>query len=1107
MPAPKPVTRAIKFRLVVPRGKHDDGSALALWTTHEEVNKAVRYYQEILLTMRQQAFEPRGDEPVSDEQAISRADRMLDAAWDDQSVPRAKRQYDAARDILRQLYHVIQDGNAQKSGNLLSPLVDPNSRAFVDLPSIVSNLPSWLDLPDDEKSDAAAAWVASGGHERLKPKTRPPTWYKKLDADDPSWLNAFCKWAKDRRQELEEGQGKVIIALRELKLVPLFTPYLAPKLGRSRGLTPWDRLAFKLAVAQLLSWQAWTQKVAETYTQRKQALAEQLAAYQDQRATAVFDALRGYEATRSAYLSTINPDLGEAPPQVQLTKRTIRGWRSVREAWLAALDDQESTLIAILADKQTSLRGRFGDPDFFAWLAKPAQHWLWSTRERDERDLISAFAITNQMAALVDRSRETAFLTYADALKSPRSSQWEYKGGSHIETWQIQQSQAGLVASLPVLAPGDGPDQLKEIDLQLKIAPTDQIKIRDFYEIKEKKYGIQFHWGDDLAKAALGSADLLLDWRWLRNKRETEVAAGKIGPAYLKVALEVEPIWDQRSRPFPQGSQFHFLTARGKTSKRAKDIMPGYRVLSVDLGVRHLASCSVFELRDHKPAPGKIGFHVEDRGLWAHHERSFTLKLQDEALDRDRRAWQTQEADTLRRLRAALGRYRRLRDLATRDQAERLQALEDLLESAFTFGYEHEVSLIQSLRPHVGSVPAIWHDAVADVLREWRQIFGKIVETWRKERRSKDSRKHYGKSMWAIQHLTDTHRFLKSWSLLGESSGQIRRWNNEQQGVFGQHLLDHLDGIKDDRIKSGADLLVQAARGFVQTASAGWRKRHEPCDCILFEDLSRYRTRLDRPKAENSQLSQWAHRGFLGETKMQAELYGIDIADLDASYTSRFRAKDGAPGHRLTALSKATLENPTHVEWIERDNPGIKVNKLTPGMLVLDRGGGLLGSLTDGRLTTIQADINASHALHKRFWTRFGHQQILRSLRKIVLDDRVLWLPTRFGERLKGTMAGYGYLQQTGDDSGAAEWVKCTLNEYKQLRGGAAPEQTLNEDEDQELARLAEDLGDISRTSEISNFFRDESGEVLPSNRWYPAKIFWRQVKNQIDAHLKKQWS
>ena len=131
MPAPKPVTRAIKFRLVVPRGKHDDGSALALWTTHEEVNKAVRYYQEILLTMRQQAFEPRGDEPVSDEQAISRADRMLDAAWDDQSVPRAKRQYDAARDILRQLYHVIQDGNARNSKGLLRSCLQSTKKSLM----------------------------------------------------------------------------------------------------------------------------------------------------------------------------------------------------------------------------------------------------------------------------------------------------------------------------------------------------------------------------------------------------------------------------------------------------------------------------------------------------------------------------------------------------------------------------------------------------------------------------------------------------------------------------------------------------------------------------------------------------------------------------------------------------------------------------------------------------------------------------------------------------------------------------------------------------------------------------------------------------------------
>ena len=48
--------RSINFKLIVPRGDRDDGSACAIWSTHREVNLATRYYEEALLAMRQWPF-------------------------------------------------------------------------------------------------------------------------------------------------------------------------------------------------------------------------------------------------------------------------------------------------------------------------------------------------------------------------------------------------------------------------------------------------------------------------------------------------------------------------------------------------------------------------------------------------------------------------------------------------------------------------------------------------------------------------------------------------------------------------------------------------------------------------------------------------------------------------------------------------------------------------------------------------------------------------------------------------------------------------------------------------------------------------------------------
>ena len=58
---------------------------------------------------------------------------------------------------------------------------------------------------------------------------------------------------------------------------------------------------------------------------------------------------------------------------------------------------------------------------------------------------------------------------------------------------------------------------------------------------------------------------------------------------------------------------------------------------------------------------------------------------------------------------------------------------------------------------------------------------------------------------------------------------------------------EHLDGIKDDRMKSGADMLVQADRGYPRNTHGRWEQWYKPFHVVLFEDISRYRTRQDRP--------------------------------------------------------------------------------------------------------------------------------------------------------------------------------------------------------------------------------------------------------------------
>ena len=108
--------------------------------------------------------------------------------------------------------------------------------------------------------------------------------------------------------------------------------------------------------------------------------------------------------------------------------------------------------------------------------------------------------------------------------------------------------------------------------------------------------------------------------------------------------------------------------------------------------------------------------------------------------------------------------------------------------------------------------------------------------------------------MWAIDYLTNCRRFLLSWNLLGRESGDVRRMDRDRRGTFAAGSLERINNIKEDHLKTVAAPIVQASRGYVPDKDENWEQRFKPCEILLFEDLSRYRMRTDRPRRENSQL-------------------------------------------------------------------------------------------------------------------------------------------------------------------------------------------------------------------------------------------------------------
>jgi hypothetical protein len=379
-----------------------------------------------------------------------------------------------------------------------------------------------------------------------------------------------------------------------------------------------------------------------------------------------------------------------------------------------------------------------------------------------------------------------------------------------------------------------------------------------------------------------------------------------------------------------------------------------------------------------------------------------------------------------------------------------------------------------------------------------------VVRDWRRRGKERLDFLRAGKSMWAIRHLTDLRRFLQSWSLLGRATGEVRRLDRTTRGVFANRLLEHIDNIKDDRLQTGADLIVRAAMGYVRDAAGRWEKRFPPCNAVLFEDLSRYRMRTDRPRRENSQLMRWAHRAVPGEVEMQGALHGLGIVDTSAAFSSRYHARTLTPGIRCQPLAASDLQDLWLQEHLARF--GIDLTTCQPSDLVPRDGGQIFACLrsAQGGLLRIDADINAAQNLQRRFWTR--HADAFRlPCSPGQLDGKEVWVPRTTSKRLLGALGGPGMLRPTGHDTGSCRWEPASARRLRNLAiGGTDLETDPTDLEAEELSGLAEEAEIEAGRVEV--FFRDPSGVVWPAELWFPAKVFWGAVRTKTIGALRARW-
>jgi hypothetical protein len=684
-----------------------------------------------------------------------------------------------------------------------------------------------------------------------------------------------------------------------------------------------------------------------------------------------------------------------------------------------------------------------------------------------------------------------------------------------------------IIVTLPLL--GSTGDGLSERSERILLAPSGQMETAHWNGKKGKERRLHFTSAHQQFSAQLGGGEVLLRRRHMENRKPEVLEHGEMGPVWFKLVLDLDSqapagSLNGRGQLVTPAAARHFKTALVNKSKHVEKLGPGLRILSVDLGVRTFAACSVFELVASRPMQRMAFLADADRQLWACHERSFLLPLPGDspnaaALDARRLVY-----DELGSLRRDIRRLKELLRLSVKESCDdRRTALGELVagvDDELTRGPRtvFDVAALKSLDALTGLPQPLWQGEIGNRYRNLERVLGEQIGLWRRRTRPRVSdnddratRRGYagGKSLWTVEYLDAIRKLLQGWSLHGRGFGEIRRLDRAARGTFAARLLDHLNAIKDDRVKTGSDLIVQAARGFLPDNHRGWVKRYEPCQMILFEDLARYLFRTDRSRRENSRLMRWSHREIFAQTAMQGEVYGIGLDTTGAGFTSRFHARSGAPGCRTRVLSAEDLASPGMAKQVEllAERLEIDVRRLTAGVRVPWESGEDFATLgPGGALLVVHADLNAAQNLQRRFWTRHADAFRITAV-EVRQQGRVSWYPHPAGPRLRGSLSllvgadGYARLLPAEGGNGF-RLERVTKSQWTRGTGGKA-ESRDESGVDEVDAELAEAIdSDESEQGGRQTFFHDPSGLVLPNEWWYEAKVFWGRVQRRIAAAL-----
>ncbi|MCQ1061103.1 type V CRISPR-associated protein Cas12b [Photobacterium sp. ZSDE20] len=1152
----KRFTRSLKLRI------NPLSSAInELLLTHQVLNRQIRYWVDVLLTIRQAEYtlSEKPDMPVSGTSVKYRCTKLIEKTVKAaQGQELSQKDITLAMQLLRTLYEIIVpasvNGNAptnpgQHGRYFIYHLASASSEKGLEnyykiqemggVPDCIEPLLNVGNLNDKviDKSNVLGWGLTDGAADFMSNFKKNSKWVirltkyresysnvdqlpsnKELKAAKIDWVELMIKKVSEACSKETEDLANLVSNLRNLKVIPLIP--LAPIAQQLKdsdrkakpddttdkvyaSVSKWDSLAFDIAVSTVSAWETQSHNVKNEYANKlnKLVIFEQGSVIGYEQHNQV---IKQYEANwEEEYRLSTRTNLPDGF-SFNITGRMIKLWPELKEKW-RGLDPKKQgkkARMEALHHLQEKRKKEMGDANFYSWLAEPEQYCLWC-----DTDYVTFAVKHRKLLKSVAESKEAALLCVPDPYLHPKSAHWEFKG-NNFHKFNLSQNKNGWQLELKLLCNGE--HGLEERDCNVGLYDSLQMPKAS---IDGNKLEYEYH--NHILKAEVPSVRILLDRGWLEslkldNNQSTSTHQKKKVKHYVVITLNCLPIKDT-TVPYKQVEYlWHARSLAGKkppakVNKWAEELAIGTRFMTVDLGLRSFAHCSIYEVSE-SPLDGNICFEIdrpEKPSLYANKVEQFELCLNGENPSEETIAWRERDWMFIHEISV---RTHFLKKFKASLKIHNHQQASDLVSIFLCTGYfKDSDSHMRQLNELLNNAPHDW-GAISKCYEILRDKAGELVNAYKQIINSEmHISEKWGLSIDGLKFWDKERRVLKSWSMLDfdvledeyNISQIVKRglgyqWPS-QWGAFGKKNLHKQHKVKKHRMEEASALLIAYARGARPSNPSGKlvEYKKDPCDVIIFEDLSRYITRYDRPRSENGQLMQWSHRTLLERAKEKAELWSIKIHTISPEYSSRYDGVNFTPGMRCFHLTAQDCDNAEYLDDIRKNYPQFKGVTLLPGMLVPRRGGEHFATVFEGNLVFKQADFNAADQLANRFFTRFKHFFKLRCRQASTNEGSIIWVPVNLGKRLLGTL-GYGYLiPETGTEE--LSWVSVSQRVWNQF--GI---QTIDEADKKDEDESVEGIDDFEFLEDFRTFFTDPSGQILPKGTWLPSKEFWGQVNTQI---------